>query len=143
MSTRQVDLLLSRLSKVKKIGQDHWQACCPAHDDKHPSLKIAIGKSGAPVLKCWAGCGAVEVLEAINLNFSDLYPRRPARQGERVSNQYFFPTDVFEEIKRQLQLAFLYLKNGNKEGVLQVIECLHVVDAAYHFQTHVRGVDHE
>ena len=135
MSTRQMELLLSRLSKVKKTGQDKWQALCPAHDDEHPSLSIAIGKSGAPVLKCWAGCGAANVLEAINLNFADLYPRRAAPQGERGAKQYFFPGEVFDDIKSQLQLAFLYLKAGNREGVLRVIERLQAINAYYHFET--------
>lgn len=135
MSTRQIDLLLSRLPKVKKTGTDKWIASCPAHHDKSPSLSVAIGKSGAPVLFCHAGCGAADILAAMDLNFADLYPRRPAPHGEHGPRRYFFPDDVFENIKDQLQLAFFYLKSGNREGVLRVIERLQEIDSFYHFET--------
>ena len=32
--------VLFGLVKIKKTGSDKWQACCPAHDDSHPSLSI-------------------------------------------------------------------------------------------------------
>ncbi|KIC42711.1 hypothetical protein RA27_05000 [Ruegeria sp. ANG-R] len=40
-------------------------ACCPAHDDRSPSLSIANGHSGQLLLTCHAGCSFVSVLDAI------------------------------------------------------------------------------
>ncbi|CUJ95572.1 conjugative transfer relaxase protein TraI [Ruegeria denitrificans] len=40
-------------------------ACCPAHDDRSPSLSIANGHSGQLLLTCHAGCSFVHVLEAL------------------------------------------------------------------------------
>ncbi len=34
------DKLLSLLRNVKRAGKGRWTACCPAHDDRHPSLSI-------------------------------------------------------------------------------------------------------
>lgn len=42
-----------------------WLCCCPAHDDKNPSLSVADGESGSPVVHCFAGCEQGDVLAAL------------------------------------------------------------------------------
>lgn len=69
-----VDIILSQLDKVRKMGPDRWMACCPAHQDKTPSLSIRETSDGRVLLHCWTGCGASEVLEAIGLEFDALFP---------------------------------------------------------------------
>lgn len=71
--------LLQRLNKVKSTGRGKWQACCPAHADKGPSLAIREMDDGRVLLHCFANCGAAEVLDALGLDFSELFP--PAIQG--------------------------------------------------------------
>ena len=71
-----VELILSSLSKVRKMGPDRWMACCPAHQDKTPSLSIRETSDGRVLLHCWTGCGANEVLDAIGLDFDALFPKR-------------------------------------------------------------------
>ena len=51
-----IDTLLSRLYKVKKTGSGNWMACCPAHDDKNPSMTIAEKADGVILINCFAGC---------------------------------------------------------------------------------------
>lgn len=70
------DTILSLLSKVRKMGPDRWMACCPAHNDKSPSLSIRETPDGRVLLHCWTGCGANEVLDALGLTFEDLFPER-------------------------------------------------------------------
>ena len=67
------ETVLSRLTKVRKMGADRWMACCPAHNDKSPSLSIRECSDGRILLKCWTGCGASEILDAIGLDFQDLF----------------------------------------------------------------------
>ena len=67
--------LIARLDKVRKTGADKWQARCPAHEDKGPSLAIREMDDGRVLLHCFAGCGAGEVLRAVGMEFADLYPR--------------------------------------------------------------------
>lgn len=62
--------LLSRLGKVKKTAGG-YAACCPAHDDKNPSLSVAE-KEGKILIKCFAGCATETVLAALGLEFGDL-----------------------------------------------------------------------
>ncbi len=70
-----INNVLSRLSKVRKTGNNQWMACCPAHDDKSPSLGINLG-SEKITMNCLAGCDFPDVLAAIDLSFTDLYPPR-------------------------------------------------------------------
>ena len=84
--TAPADALLSRLDKVKATGPNRWVACCPAHADKSPSLAIRELEDGRILIRCFAGCPTSDVLAAIGLEFSDLYPERlpnPAYPPER------------------------------------------------------------
>lgn len=79
-----IDLLLPRLDKVKPAKHGQWVACCPAHDDRTPSLRIKEASDGKLLLKCWAGCTAAEIVAAIGLELRDLFPsdgQRSARKG--------------------------------------------------------------
>ena len=80
-----VELLLSRLEHVRANRNGTWVARCPAHDDRSPSLSIATGDDGKVLLHCFAGCGAVDVVEAVGLELSSLFPETPAWIGQRRS----------------------------------------------------------
>lgn len=77
-----LDKVLSCLDKVKPAGANKWKACCPAHDDKSPSLAITETSKGTVLLKCWTGCTTQSILTAIGLEFRDLFPgSSTARRG--------------------------------------------------------------
>lgn len=42
-----------------------WMACCPAHEDRHPSLAINDGPAGELLFYCHAGCSQAQVLSAL------------------------------------------------------------------------------
>jgi 5S rRNA maturation endonuclease (ribonuclease M5) len=65
--------ILSRLKKVKQ-RQGGWIALCPAHADKQPSLSISEAEDGKVLLHCHAGCQTEDILSAIGLTISDLFP---------------------------------------------------------------------
>ncbi len=71
-----VETLLARLDRVRKTGRAQWVARCPSHDDRGPSLSIAEGTDGRVLVHCFAGCSAMAVLEALDLEFADLFPER-------------------------------------------------------------------
>lgn len=68
-----LDNLLSRLEKVKKQGSG-FVACCPAHQDKSPSMSITEADDGRVLIHCFAGCSTADVLAAIGLEMKDLFP---------------------------------------------------------------------
>jgi hypothetical protein len=66
--------VLSRLGEITTRGDgSQHAACCPAHEDKRPSLSIRTGDDGRVLLKCHAGCETKLVLQAIGLDFKDLF----------------------------------------------------------------------
>jgi len=69
-----LDKVLSCLGKVRPTGSNKWKACCPAHDDKSPSLAITETSDGTVLLKCWTGCTAQDIVSAIGLELRDLFP---------------------------------------------------------------------
>lgn len=68
------DQFLVHLNKVRSTGADRWQACCPAHDDRSPSLSIKLGEDGRLLVHCFAGCSAREVVESVGMGLADLFP---------------------------------------------------------------------
>jgi len=50
-----IDTLLSRVHKLKKTGDCKWLACCPAYDDKSPSLAIKLADTQSPFFKFGTG----------------------------------------------------------------------------------------
>jgi hypothetical protein len=63
--------LLARLVGVRRSGEG-WTSRCPAHEDQHNSLSIHH-RDGRWLLKCHAGCGWQEIIEALGLNATDLF----------------------------------------------------------------------
>lgn len=69
-----VHKLLSRLEKVRQERQGQWVACCPAHQDKSPSLAIGESDDGRVLVHCHGGCSALDVITSVGLEWSDLFP---------------------------------------------------------------------
>jgi hypothetical protein len=82
MNSTAVEKILPQLQGVKQTGSAQWQARCPAHEDRHPSLSIGTGNDGRVLLKCHAGCTVKDILAAIGLTERDLFidsgPKAPA-----------------------------------------------------------------
>lgn len=73
MSGRPIDAVLPRLRKVKPNGDRSWLACCPAHDDRNPSLSVSVGDDGRVLLNCFAGCSSDAVRASLGLDWRDLH----------------------------------------------------------------------
>ena len=81
-----LDKVLSCLDKVKSAGANKWKACCPAHNDKSPSLSITETSDGTVLLKCWVGCTAQDIVSAMGLELRDLFPgEKRERRGPSVA----------------------------------------------------------
>lgn len=72
--SEQLEAVIARLDGVRRTSRG-CSAKCPAHSDRTASLSVADGEHGV-VLTCYAGCAPLDVLTAIGLSFSDLYPPR-------------------------------------------------------------------
>lgn len=94
----QVDNLLQHLDKVKRTGAHTYQARCPAHDDRGPSLTIRDTDDGRILVHCFAGCDVQDVLDAVGLTFSDLFPPRVLDQRTPPERRPFPAADVLRAI---------------------------------------------
>lgn len=99
------DTLLSRLEKVKRTGRGSWLACCPAHEDRSPSLSIAE-RDDRVLLHCFAGCAALEVLESVGLDFSDVMPPKPVDMLLPI-RRAFPAADVLEALAAESQFVYI------------------------------------
>ncbi len=68
-----IETVLSRLHGVRRLREGRWAAKCPAHEDRTPSLAIAMGRDGRIVIHDFGGCGTDAVLAAVGLTLSDLF----------------------------------------------------------------------
>lgn len=92
------DMLLSRLHGVRNTGAGKWQAKCPSHADRSPSLGIKQVDDKI-MINCLAGCGKQEILSAIGLTFDDLFPDRitdNTKPVPRFSRSEFYDIAVNE-----------------------------------------------
>ena len=68
-----VEDVLVRLDGVHRGGRPgQYEARCPAHDDRHASLSIGIGRRGQTLIHCHAGCNPNEIVYALGLTLADL-----------------------------------------------------------------------
>ncbi len=102
-----IDVVLQRLDKVKAAGASKWKACCPAHDDRDPSLSIREADDGKVLLHCWAGCDTADVLAAIGLTVRDLFPTK----GERLVHRG--PSKAAQQLEATvISIALEQLRQG-------------------------------
>jgi putative DNA primase/helicase len=68
----------------RKVGSG-FIACCPAHDDRTPSLSIKITTEGKLLVHCHAGCGQQQVIEALKKRrlWEEQWPRSVGLGGTR------------------------------------------------------------
>lgn len=114
-----VENFLQRLDNVKATGRQKWRACCPAHDDGYPSLAITELDDGRVLIHCFAGCGAAEVLMALDLDFSALYPDTTSSSPLKVRKPWN-ANDVLSAVALEVLLAWHFVnKMSNGETITE------------------------
>ena len=99
--------LLQHLEKVKSTKSGHWLACCPAHDDKSPSLSICEKPDGRVLLHCFAECTVHEIVSAVGLDVSDLFPPRTEQQFIKGERRPFPAPDILRAIAFESTLVLI------------------------------------
>jgi hypothetical protein len=114
-----ISYLLNQLFKVKKTGSDRWLARCPAHDDRNPSLAIR-DCNGTVLLKCFAGCNAHEIVSAIGMNLSDLFPLSDDPKYIKQTRQGFSAWQLLNALKTDLTRLLIIANDLKKNDLLSV-----------------------
>ena len=102
---------LNKLEKVKG-SKGRWTACCPAHVDRSPSLAITETDDGRILLKCFAGCSAYEIVKAVGMDLTDLFPSdnninylKANNQGNKPVRRPFYASDLLKIIQFEALLT--------------------------------------
>lgn len=66
-----LDELLGRLKRVRKCAHG-FVACCPAHDDRHPSLSLKLVGT-LILLHCFKGCSLEAICDVLRIRVRDLF----------------------------------------------------------------------
>lgn len=83
-----IDDILSRLEKVRRTGPSNWLACCPAHQDKHPSMTLHEASDGRILVNCFAGCSFEEIAGAVGLDWDVWFPPERIQHAPKVRRPY-------------------------------------------------------
>ncbi len=89
---------LSRLDRVKSTGPGRWLACCPAHEDKSPSLSIRDLEYERTLVHCFGGCSVQEVVAAVGMSLEDLFPPRELGHAARRERRPFPAADILRAV---------------------------------------------
>ena len=127
-----IDTLLPLLQKVRKTRHDRWIACCPAHDDKNPSLSIQEQDDGALLIYCHSLCAPAHIMAAVGLELKDLYQQNvlPAEHPFHRPRPKPIP---YREILTNLREDLLVLSIGFgqlKQGHLLTLEDIERLNTA-------------
>ena len=93
-------ILLNLLHGVKQTGPHSWLARCPNHEDRVASLSIRDADDGRILLHCFAGCAAHEVMGALGLTMTDLFPKPIYHRGRPLPSRITH-ADALKAVSRE------------------------------------------
>ncbi|MEZ5592536.1 MAG: DNA primase [Gammaproteobacteria bacterium] len=97
---------LHKLEHVRQTGTNRWLARCPAHEDNSPSLAIRLTDDGRWLLHCFTGCDVNEIVSAVGLELTDLFPPTDRHHRPREGRP-FSAMDVLRAVSHEVQVAAL------------------------------------
>lgn len=69
------EALLSRLTRVRKVGAGRWVACCPSHGSGcNTALAVRELADARVLVHDFGGCELESVLAAVGMTVGDLFP---------------------------------------------------------------------
>lgn len=72
--------LLASVGRIDRLAGG-FKACCPAHEDRRPSLSVKPGDKRI-MLHCFAGCAEEAVLAGLGITAQDLFYEHRSRRAE-------------------------------------------------------------
>jgi len=123
-----IDTLLSRVHKLKETGDGKWLACCPAHDDKPPSLAIKLADDQI-LIHCFAGCDVSSIVNSLGLELSDLMPESKRHSRPDNKRPKFNKYELFDRIVEESAILIVAIRQMFKGTPLNDNDMARVVKA--------------
>lgn len=95
--------IIERLNGVRARPDGRWMAKCPAHQDRTASLAIREVNDGRVLVHCFAGCEPLDVLTAIGLEMTDLFPERIDQHMPKVG-RVALTADAVRALQHELEV---------------------------------------
>lgn len=121
--------VLEHLEKVRKTGNANWIACCPAHEDRSPSLTIHDAGDGRVLVHCHAGCRFDEIVSSSGAGYDAFFP--PNVNIMQMPKRAFPAADVLEAVQFETTLVAVAACNL-ANGVVLTVEDKERLMTAYH-----------
>lgn len=88
--------------ECRRQGENSWRCPVPEHEGNNPSLSVGRGDDGRVLLFCQAGCETEDVLKALDLQFSDLYPDEEPTHAEdyQIAAEYIYQDESQEPLSK-------------------------------------------
>ncbi len=119
--------IASGLNKVRWHGDYKFTACCPAHDDRNPSLSVS-DKNGKILVHCWAGCTQEEVIGAL----LDLGLWHSASQHQRARHKHHELKKTILHHQQMLALAAASTTDLSETDIAKVKESMAFLEEHLH-----------
>jgi hypothetical protein len=104
-----LEKLLNRLQRVRRTGDNTYSASCPTdahkHGDRSRGLGIRERDDGVVLVKCRAGCRTLDVLAAVGLGWSALFPANSKGAARTASTSRIPARDLLEAISKETSVV--------------------------------------
>lgn len=101
--------IIERLEGAKPTGHGKWRARCPVHGGKSLSLSIEQ-RADRVLMKCFAECSTLDVLEHLGLRLADLFDdstRHQYVEGDRNARHTVNPRDALALLDKESMVLLL------------------------------------
>ena len=122
-----VEQLLARLEGVRQAAPEQWQARCPAHEDKSPSLAIRAVNDRV-LIHCFAGCDAGAVMDAVGLSLADLFDR-PMERGSIPKRDRWSERGLLAQVLTEVEVVLIAANQVAKDKPLSAVDHKRLCDA--------------
>ncbi len=78
------ETIARKLGRARRSGSGSWTCCCPAHDDREPSLSVTDTADGKVLVHCHAGCDQATVIAALKAR--GLWPDSTTKEQAKREN---------------------------------------------------------
>ena len=113
--------IISRLNKVRRIGEGRYVACCAVHPDKNPSLTVTQKPDGIILIHCH-GCGAggVDICNALGIDPANLFPPSDNPKYQKQTRNGFSSWQLLNALRTDLIRLLVIANDLKKLNVLSV-----------------------
>lgn len=109
------NLIISACKKAKRTGPANWIMCCPAHEDRSPSMTLRELEDGRILLHCFAGCSVEQILGVLGLSFDALFPDKPITDFKPAHRRPWPAADVLAACADDIMHIAVFVANlGHK-----------------------------